>query len=278
MPEDLKTLNSLQKEFITEIGGAKTLYYLGEIETLHATTTKENAEITDNYVTPIIEKFGEKALGCLIHFDSETHKIIMEQREDMVVDLVKKLDPSYKKALIVFGAGHNFSDNFEKKGLKHSYVHLAMPSEAFQRDLKPQLLDKKSALQKCTMPKISELLDSSLSEHRESIGPLKSPSSFGDNINNALSYYGNRLDQGDKNIIIAQREILSKIQNGEVEKSLEAWGWQHFDDSLKQEALEFVDPSSISEFFPPSAMLEIASKDEEFYREVSNWLVKHNLK
>lgn len=102
VPSKFEDVTSLQRNFLYEEGGVLTAFYLGLISTVHSTTTSK-----------FCEKWDAKMMGPV---GPRIFARVQKEREyDAAVRIEKYLDdhPS-KRALLVFGANHDFSEYFDR--------------------------------------------------------------------------------------------------------------------------------------------------------------------
>ncbi|MBA3602979.1 MAG: hypothetical protein H0W50_04920 [Parachlamydiaceae bacterium] len=116
LPEDVAKLNSLQKDFLSNIdgeGSVRILNRFGALKSMYRTISPEENKIIHSKI--VEAKTFEDAL---IHINEPRERAAMES-----IKAVLKDNPHIKEVILVFGGGHDFSRFCNEFGFEHEKVN-----------------------------------------------------------------------------------------------------------------------------------------------------------
>ncbi|MBA8667102.1 hypothetical protein H1Q59_04265 [Holosporaceae bacterium 'Namur'] len=111
LPGNFKSLNSLQKEFIYEEGGAATLVYLGLLPKLYAAIDKDSYDL-------IQSEFKQGVYDKIFSY----RKLIAMKHIKIAAEKYYENSSSQQKVILVYGGFHDFQEECDEYGFKLTEV------------------------------------------------------------------------------------------------------------------------------------------------------------
>lgn len=125
IPENFDDLSFSQRNFLANTGAAQTLLYLGKIhEILPAYSAKEEARIF-NEVAEIRSRLNLK--GKSGYHIPRIYELVFTERERLTAQSAQKAGKNYDEVLIIYGAAHDFSDDFLDLNLHNAFARISTP-------------------------------------------------------------------------------------------------------------------------------------------------------
>lgn len=243
LPTELNKLSNLQREFLYEIGAAKTMWYLGEIKEVRRAIDPETSKKIDDEIIELGEKKYGKNWPRFVYADKELQSLIFERREEAALREVAELQGAgAKKVTVIFGQAHDFSPHADDK-LKLTF--------------------KKVDTTEIQMP------------DKHTVKPF---AAYKGDWSSAQVDYGN-IPRNDPKIAASiaeeQKKVLTHLEDNKL--TIKAWQWQHFTTpELCIQGLKFLDPKSVgTELFPLAAFQRLLDTDPKLQEAGKEWLKMH---